>query len=341
MTPLPVETSHPETDPAPNEPHRDEPVGAGPAAGPSGRPGKGALGFFAAVMSLYLAPGAAAQALSPPLGLAWTQLFIFLLPAWAAAAGSNLHPRPFLLLSRRPSAGQVVLGLLCGAAAFPLANGIMALSSALLPESWVRSFDLSGLFQGPPLQRAGIALAASLLAPFCEEVAFRGYLQGALLTRRRPAAAIALGALLFAVMHLDPVRFVALVGLGALYGWLAWRSGSIWPAVIAHAVNNTLGVTLASLGAASTTLPPTHPPPLQVAGAAALTLAVSGALLRAAATAFRRATPAPPPVEGALLRRDPEEPSTRFDLGRVPRPLLGLALAGTAVLLALLLSAPR
>ncbi len=327
MTPLPVETSHPETDPAPNEPHRDEPVGAGPAAGPSGRPGKGALGFFAAVMSLYLAPGAAAQALSPPLGLAWTQLFIFLLPAWAAAAGSNLRPRPFLLLSRRPSAGQVVLGLLCGAAAFPLANGIMALSSALLPESWVRSFDLSGLFQGPPLQRAGIALAASLLAPFCEEVAFRGYLQGALLTRRRPAAAIALGALLFAVMHLDPVRFPAVLALGALFGWLAWRAGSLWPAVAAHAANN--GISSAVVLAAQVEPVPGAPEVRQ-----ALLLAAAGALvLSLFAALYRRSTPAPPPAGADLDRLDPADPSVRFRWYKVPPPLLELGALGLALLL--------
>ena len=316
----------PETGPAPIEASASRPDAIRPS-GPPPRRGKGVLGFFAAVMLLYVVPGAGAQSLSASLGLAWTQLFVFLLPAWAAAAGSNLRPRDFLLLSRRPAAGQVVLGLLCGAAAFPVANGLMALSSALLPEPWVREFDLSRLFQGSPLERAGIALGASLLAPLCEEAAFRGYLQGALLTRRRPAAAIGLGALLFAAMHLDPVRFPAVLVLGALFGWLAWRSGSLWPAVAAHAANNGIG---SAIVLAAEVEPVPAAPELRqavlLAGAGALVLAFFAAL-------YRRATPARPAPEASLARLDPADPSVRFRWFRVPPSLLGLGALGLALLL--------
>ena len=323
-----METSQADTGSAPNAPGGLPPAagGDGPAAGQD-RPGKGVLGFFALVMLLYVVLGAGAQSLSAPLGLAWTQVFVFLLPAWAAAAGSNLRPRDFLLLSRRPSPGQVVLGLFCGAAAFPIANGLMALASALLPEPWVREFDLSRLFEGPPLERAGIALAASLLAPLCEEAAFRGYLQGALLTRRRPAAAVWLGALLFAMMHLDPVRFTAVLVLGALFGWLAWRAGSLWPAVAAHAANNGIGSAIVLAGEVEPV--PSAPEvgqALLLAGAAALALAVFAAL-------YRRATPAPPGPEPLAVRLDPADPSVRFRWFKVPPSLLGLGALGLALLL--------
>jgi membrane protease YdiL (CAAX protease family) len=298
-----------------------------PAPPAQARPGKGVLGFFAVVMLLYALPGAGAQSLSAPLGLAWTQLFVFLLPAWAAAAGSNLRPRDFLLLERRPTAGQVVLGLLCGAAAFPVANGLMALSSAALPESWVREFDLSRLFQGPILEKAGIALAASLLAPLCEEAAFRGYVQGALLTRRRPGAAIALSALLFALMHLDPVRFPAVLALGAFFGWLAWRAGSLWPAVAAHAANN--GISSAIVLSAEIEPVPAAPEVHQ-----ALFLAAAGAgVLAVFAALYRRATPAPPASEALGVRLDPADPSVRFRWFKVPPSLLALGALGLALLL--------
>lgn len=277
-------------------------------------------------MLLYLAPGAAAQAFSAPFGLAWTEVFVFLLPAWAAAAGSNLRPRQFLLLARRPTAGQVLLGLLCGVAAFPVANGLMAISSALLPESWVRDFDLTRLFQGPPLERAVIAAVASLLAPLCEEAAFRGYVQGALLTRRRPPSAIALAALLFAVMHLDPVRFLAVLALGALLGWLAWRAGSLWPAVAAHAANNGIGSAIGLAGQVEPT--PAAPEVRQ-----ALLLAGAGALVLAFfAVLYRRATPAPPSPDAMLARLDPADPSVRFRWFKVPPSLLGLGVLGLAML---------
>jgi membrane protease YdiL (CAAX protease family) len=298
---------------------------------PSGAdsPGKGVLGFFAVVMLLYALPGIGAQSISAPLGLAWTQIFVFLLPAWAAAAGSNLRPRQFLLLARRPTSAQVWLGLLCGAAAFPVVEGLMALWSSALPEPWVRAFDLSGLFEGPPLERAAIAILASLLAPACEEIAFRGYVQGALLSRRRPAAAIGLGALLFALMHLDPVRFPAVLALGAFFGWLTWRAGSLWPAMAAHAANN--GIASAIVLATEVEPVPSAPAIRQ-----AIFLAAAGAGALALLVAFyRRATPSPPAPAVLDARGDPADPSVRFRWQKVPPPLMAAAALGFALLLLL------
>ena len=300
-----------------------------PGGAPASAPRKGVLGFFAAVMLLYLLPGAAAQSFSAPLGLAWTHLFVFLLPAWAASAGSNLVPRDFLLLSRRPAAGQVVLGLLLGAAAFPVANGIMALSAMVLPESWVREFDVSRLFEGPPLERASLALVATLLAPPCEEVAFRGYVQSALLTGRRPAAAIGLSALLFTAMHLDPVRFGALLPLGALFGWITWRAGSLWPAAAAHAANNAIASSLVLSAKV-------EPVPSAAEVRSALLLAVGGAVVVAFfASLYRRAPPAPPPPGSNLVRLDPADPSVRFRWFKVPPAHLALGALGLVLLMGL------
>src|SRR5512137_701985 len=86
---------------------------------------KSALGFFAATLVLHALPGAALQSLQPGLGLAWSEVFAFLLPAAAAAAGGNLKAGRFLLLSRRPTAAQMALGLACGATGFVAATGLM------------------------------------------------------------------------------------------------------------------------------------------------------------------------------------------------------------------------
>jgi hypothetical protein len=221
----------------------------------------------------------------------------------------------------------VVLGLLCGAAAFPVANGLMALASAALPESWVRQFDLSRLFQGPILERAGIALVASLLAPLCEEAAFRGYVQSALFTRRRPGAAIVLSALLFALMHLDPVRFPAVLALGAFFGWLAWRAGSLWPAVAAHAANNGIGSALVLLVGVEPDLG------APVVGQALFLVAAGAGVLALFAALYRRATPAPPASEALGVRLDPADPSVRFRWFKVPPSPLALGALGLALLL--------
>jgi uncharacterized protein len=294
---------------------------------------KSAFGFFGVVLALHALLGLGAQALSPVLGLAWSEVFAFALPAGAATAGANLRPRSFLLLQRRPTARLLVLGFLCGATGFFLAGAVMALASLMMPESWVQASDLTRLFQGPPLERAAVAAIASALAPLCEEAAFRGYLLSALRTRHGPRGAIAWSSLLFAAMHLSPVRFPSVLVLGLLFGWLAWRSGSLWPAVIAHATNNGIASALALAGADDGSRPD--------ARAAALMLAVAAAALFGLCAAYRAATPAPPVAQEAMVREDPADPSVRFRLDRLPPGYRAAAALGVALLLGIAAFAAR
>ena len=302
--------------------------------GPPAPPRKNGLAFFAILLGLYAVLGTAAQVANPLLGLVWSQAFALLLPAVVAASGSNLHPARALLLARRPGVPAAALALLIGAVGFLAAGAIMQLTSILLPARWLEIFDISKLFERPPLERLGLTVAAATVAPFCEEVAFRGWLLTALRTRHSTSAAVVLSGLLFAVMHLDPVRFSALVTLGVLYGWLTWRSGSIWPAVLAHATNNGLGLALAAASGPVTSLQ-AIPRTREIALGALLTLALAVFVLRFLAMAYRRATPAPPPVEEAFARGDAADPSTTFHLGRVPGGQLA-AMAAAVVSLAML-----
>jgi membrane protease YdiL (CAAX protease family) len=314
--------------------------GARPAPAPPA-PRKSGLAFFGVLLGLYGAVGTGAQAASPILGLLWSQAFALLLPAFIAASGSNLRPARALLLARRPALPAITLAPLVGAVAFLAAGALMQLTSLLLPARWLEIYDIAKLFDRPPLERAALSVAAGAVAPFCEEVAFRGWLLTALRTRYPTGAALALSGLLFAIMHLDPVRFSALVALGILYAWLTWRSGSVWPAILAHATNNALGLVLARVGGAATSLRALPRAP-EVASGALLTLALSCVVLRFLGLAYRRATPTPPPVEDALARGDAADPSTSFRLGRLPARLVAAITAAVLSLAALsLLAAAR
>ncbi|WP_052571723.1 CPBP family intramembrane glutamic endopeptidase [Geothrix fermentans] len=81
-------------------------------------------------------------------------------------------------------------------------------------------------------------------APLTEEPLFRGLILGGFVLRYGTRRAIAYSALLFALIHLNPWQFPAGLVLGAFLGWLTVRTGSLWPAVFAHFLNN-LAVTLA------------------------------------------------------------------------------------------------
>jgi membrane protease YdiL (CAAX protease family) len=95
---------------------------------------------------------------------------------------------------------------------------------------------VDGLAAGHGL--VGLVLFGAVLAGLAEEALFRGVILTGLRKHLSPTTAVVLCALLFAALHLSPWRFLPQFALGCLLGWLALRSGSCWPAAIAHAVHN-------------------------------------------------------------------------------------------------------
>ena len=84
--------------------------------------------------------------------------------------------------------------------------------------------------------------AAVLTAAVCEEFLFRGLLLQLLRRRSGWLVAIVSSALLFAVFHLNPVVLAPVGLVGAYLAVLVWRSGSLYPAILAHALNNGLAL---------------------------------------------------------------------------------------------------
>jgi uncharacterized protein len=89
----------------------------------------------------------------------------------------------------------------------------------------------------------GLALAlflGAVIAPISEETFFRGFLFAAL--RKDYPFWIAAGssALVFAAGHMVPGAILPLWVLGFLFAWLRERTGSIWPSIAMHMLNNGL-----------------------------------------------------------------------------------------------------
>ncbi len=86
---------------------------------------------------------------------------------------------------------------------------------------------------------AGI-IDTGFLTPVAEELLCRGAILGVLLTMvpRRPWVAIVVSALIFGMLHLNPVQTVFGFLYGLLLGWLAWRTGSLLPGIVVHIANN-------------------------------------------------------------------------------------------------------
>jgi membrane protease YdiL (CAAX protease family) len=84
-----------------------------------------------------------------------------------------------------------------------------------------------------------------LLAPLAEEMVFRGAILRSLLRwKQNPWVGIAISALLFAVVHMNPAQMPHAFLIGLLLGWMYWRTDSIVPGVVYHWVNNTVAYIL-------------------------------------------------------------------------------------------------
>jgi uncharacterized protein len=98
--------------------------------------------------------------------------------------------------------------------------------------------------------RADGALAVILLvlivgigAPVIEEIFYRGLMQRSFLKRGLPPwLAIAATSLIFGLSHFELLQLPALILAGAVFGWLAQRTGRLGPAITAHVAFNMVTV---------------------------------------------------------------------------------------------------
>ncbi len=79
---------------------------------------------------------------------------------------------------------------------------------------------------------------------FCEEFLFRGVLLGTFLEKLKPHHAIILTGFLFGFLHFSIYRFIPTTLLGIGFGYLTYRIGSIFPGMVAHALNNLIAIHL-------------------------------------------------------------------------------------------------
>lgn len=204
-----------------------------------------ATALAVAVLAAFVTVGGAAQSLNLAWGLWFAEILISLALPWVMVARLGVAPARLTGVDAG-GARLAGLGLLFGAVNYAAwAVPLMALAQAFFPAKVVELFDSSGVFKHQtPVETAIIVAGVGLAAPLCEEFFFRGVLQRALYEKFDPPTAIVITALVFAAFHLDPVGLLARFEMGVLFGLLAWRSGSLWPAIAAHSANNLVSTAI-------------------------------------------------------------------------------------------------
>jgi uncharacterized protein len=209
--------------------------------------GRGLIGLAVAAMATLLSTGliaiAFAAAGADDLGdnkaflliATLAQDLAFVITAYALTAeGGPISPATFGF--RRVN---VRLALKTMAIAFVAYYALSLVYNALFGPPCERLPDDLGVHDSVLLAvLAGIFVIG--IAPFAEEIFFRGFLFQSLRTSWGVWLAAPASGLIFGVVHFEPDKLVPLAILGTALAWVFHRTRSIWPCIAIHAINNAL-----------------------------------------------------------------------------------------------------
>lgn len=95
-------------------------------------------------------------------------------------------------------------------------------------------------------------LGVCLIGPLAEEAIFRGAILRRLLEKKwNPWIAIVISAIIFAIVHGNFEQGLTAIIMGCFMGWIYYRTRSIMPCFLVHAVNNTTATVIALTMSAS------------------------------------------------------------------------------------------
>ena len=168
-------------------------------------------------------------------------IMIVLWLAWQYLGGKGppqrtAAKRKLLLRANLVSAEAFAWSVLAGALAIVALAGVWIVFARVIRMS--PNPLLPGNFASTPLLVACIIVGASLVAPIVEESAVRGYLQTTLEREFRPATAVMLSSLIFALAHvtqrLSVPKLMIYFLVGVTFGTLAFLNDSIVPVIPVH-----------------------------------------------------------------------------------------------------------
>ncbi len=202
---------------------------------------KRALAFAVLMIAIISLAGSAVQRPEGSLGvwggLAFTLWVLVLLPALLYIRVFRL-PAAEALALRRPRPGDLLTALALVAPAAVLVTAWMAFQDHLLPFPEGLKKEIDRVFGAEGLDMVPALLLLALSPAVCEEVLWRGVVQGEVEAEGRPVKAVLVVGLLFGLFHLDVYRLVPTAALGCILAIIRLRSRSIFPCMVFHGFYN-------------------------------------------------------------------------------------------------------
>ena len=118
---------------------------------------------------------------------------------------------------------------------------LLIVAMGLVIEPLLALFDNNYFEQLSKMMDMGgyMVFTAIVLAPILEEMLFRGVIQGAVTRRKGPFAGVLISALIFGIIHLNPVQVVNAFFVGLVLGYVYHRTCTLWSVIVLHMLNNS------------------------------------------------------------------------------------------------------
>lgn len=148
-----------------------------------------------------------------------------------------------ILFRFKPVSGQIiVLAVILAISLFVIIDEVDRLITSVIPppdaiKELMKPIQINNSFQWIFLFIASVFVAA-----VAEEGLFRGFLQVTLENKGDATRAVILTSVSWAIIYPNPYWAIPVFILGIFIGFVAWKTKSIWPAVVIHSTYNFLSL---------------------------------------------------------------------------------------------------
>jgi len=189
------------------------------------------------------------------------QIMLILLPTLFIARLVYHNNTTFMLRVKFPKTRDIVVFIIGLVILTPLLQNILYVqnyvlqklaTSSILVKNLVRLMDeldklvektyVNLLSAHTIFEASFVIFIVAVIPAICEETLFRGLVQKSFERKLRPFWSIFITASFFGLYHFNPYGLVALVILGAYFGYAAYVTDSIFVTMILHFLNNLIAV---------------------------------------------------------------------------------------------------
>lgn len=160
-----------------------------------------------------------------------------ILPGFFIVAKADYHTFKELLPFTKFDFSEGVGCVLLSFWAILLGNGLSGGMELLFPTACKNLTTLMGASAQTPAQLLTELVYVALVPALVEEIAFRGIVLG-MLRKHSDGLAVVLSALLFGLFHGNVIQLPFATCFGLAAGYITLRTGSLWPVIVLHFINN-------------------------------------------------------------------------------------------------------